>query len=309
MNFREIRARLIRSYGNFVFFPEDPEASKVVSTKAFTHLVIEDDITLYAPKAMEEQVERELEENYDVVYGEPELGGVYNVSPGARAYRLNFRYRDGSEILAKALRKPFEEEVEIIRNFSHDVADALHRALSELKLGMSAEEFRRILDCEFARAGADGFSFPTIVALGEESRFPYPRTSRGRIGEGMIVYLDAAPSFRGYPLNFSRVIFTEERRDWIEALERINAMYSRLGTRIMAGVRCNEADSLIREVGDFPHYSMVPSGGFYQPLAPGECVLEENMLATVVPSIYLKEGVIRVKRNVFVAKSRLEFLV
>ena len=309
MNFRELRARLIASYGRFVFFPDDPETSKVISTKAFSHLVIDEDIIVYATKAMEEQLEEELKEKYEVVYGTPDLKGEYFVSPNAKIGNINFSFRSGYEILKKAMRKPFPEELEIIKEFSTAMENALNSALSEMRIGMLLIEIKNILDCHLLKNGANSFSYPTIVAAGRDSRHVMPSTRNMKITEDKIIYLDASPAKDGYPLNFSRIIFTSERREWIESLEKINAMYLEFSNKIRAGIKCDFADAVVRRVGDFPHYSMVPSGGFYQPFAPSDCILEEGMLATVVPSIYTKEWVIRVKRNVVIRKSGVEFLI
>ncbi len=302
MNFREMRARLIGTYGRFVFFPDDPESPKLVSTKAFTHLVIEEEsITLYAPKAMEEQVENELRESYDVVYGDARLKGAYHISPGARAANIQFQWLRGDEILKKAMRKPFEDEMEIIKDAGKLIEKAMDEFWNELKIGISEREASAKIDAIMREAGIEGFSYPTVVVSGEKSRFPVPSTGNGKIEEGKIVYIDVFPIYEGYPLNFSRVVFTEHRKEWISALESLNRMYESLASNLRPGTSLNQLDSLIRaKIGNFPHYSIVPAGGFYQPLAPGDGVLEENMLLTVVPSIYLKDGVIRVKQSMLI---------
>ncbi len=309
MNFREMRGRLIASYGRFVFFPGDPEVPKIVSTKAFTHLVMDEDITLYAPKLMEEQVEEELKEGYDVVYGEPSFEGEYLVSPGAKVGGINFKFSNGEEVLRKAMRKPFPEEVEIIKSLSEKILKALERFWGEIRIGMRESEMKSLLDSLLLSEGVEQFSYPTIVVSGRRSRFPVPTTGDSKVEEGSLIYIDSFPSIMGYTLNFSRVIFTEERREWIEALERINSMYQHLSSRVEPGMSCNSLDSIIRAIGEMPHYTAVPSAGFYQPLAPGDCVLEEDMVFTIVPSIYLDDGVVRVKRNLLVRKRGVEFLV
>jgi len=308
MNFREMRARLIGSYGKFVFFPVDPETPKVVSTRAFTHLVIGDDVVLYAHKIMEEQVEEELQENYDVVYEAPILEDEYFVSPNTRLYNLNFRFKNGLDILKKAMRKPFEDEIEIMRKLSAIVEKVFSRWVEEITIGMKEIEMANLLDSLLLRSGITGFAYKTIVTSSRRSLWLNPMASEKKVEKGEIVYVDSSSQLEGYTLNFSRVIFTAERREWLNALERINQLYRNLGNVIKPGTSCNFLDAQIRKIGDFPHYSVVPSGGFYQPYAPGDCVLEEDMVMTVVPSIYLKDGLIRVKRNILVRGENAEFL-
>ncbi len=308
MNYREMRAKLISSYGRFVFFPDDPEVPKIISTRAFTHLIIDDDIIVYAHPLMEEQIEDELQENYEVVYQEPEMKGIYHISPYTRAKNLNFKFEDGGRILKHALRKPFEEEIEIIRKMNEKLNAALGEFWNDINIGMSLEEVKAILECKILKKGIQGFLHPSIVVLGKGGRYPMPHTKGGKLEKDGILYIDSTPVFQGYPLNFSRVVFTGEEREWIEALNSINSMYESLVHFVESGLSCNVLDERIRSIGDFPHYSAVPSGGFYQPYAPGDCILEENMLMTIVPSIYLRNGVIRVKRNLLVKKVGVEFL-
>ncbi len=309
MNYREIRARLIASYGNFVFFPSDPEVPKIISTKAFTHLVLGEDIVVYAQKAMEEELEEELEEDYEVVYEFPSLRGEHFVSPYTNMGNIDFKFKNGLEILKKAMRKPFEEEIEIIKDLNERVNKALGEFWNELSIGMKEREAKSILDCKLIKEGIEGFAYPTLVVSGKRSKYLFPKSSEKRIEKGEIIYIDSSPQINGYSLNFSRVIFTEEKKEWVDALERINKMYSHLSTMIMPGINCNFLDEQIRKIGYFPHYSVMPSGGFYMPYAPGDCILEENMLMSIVPSIYLDDGLIRVKRNAIVKKEKPIFLV
>ncbi len=173
---------------------------------------------------------------------------------------------------------------------------------------MNMREVRRIIDCNLLRS-ADSFSYETIVTAGPEAKFPLPRTRNEKIKEGEIVYIDSSPSFEGYALSFSRVLFTEMKEEWVKALEKINNMYISLPMILKDGARCSQVDEYIRKIGNFPHYSIVPCCGFYQPYAPGNGMIEENMAMTVVPSIYLKDGLIRVKKNIIAGKSSAEFLI
>ena len=308
MNFREMRARLIGSYGRFVFFPDDLEIPKIISRKAFTHLIVDGErVTVYSQRAMKDEIES-MEENYEIEYGAPKFEGKYYVSPYTRVSNLNFQWENGMVILREAMRKPFPEEIEILITLGESIQNALNRFFQEIELGMSEEEMKSILECKLLKSGVDGFLYPSIVISGKRSKWIVPRSTREKISSGKIVYIDSTPTKEGYPLSFSRVILTEERKEWIESIERINRMYEALYHTVKSGMRCDYLDAQIRRVGEFPHYSVVPAGGFYQPYAPSDCILEEGMVMTIVPSIYLDEGVIRIKRNVLVEKDTMKFL-
>ena len=309
MNYREMRSKLISSYGRFVFFPDQPEISKICSTKAFNYLVIDDDVTLYADKSMDEQVEEELKEEYNVVYDEPELKGNYFVSPYTKISNLRKNFRNGHEILKKAMKKPFDEEIEIMKELGNKIKIALEKTFTRISIGMGEYEIKSILECELLKMGVESFLYPSIVVSGKRGRYFFPSSGDKKIKEGEIIYIDFSPVYKGYSLNISRVIFTEEVENWIELLERINKLYENISKIVRAGVSCNFIDNYIRDrIGNFPHYSIVPAGGFYMPYAPMDAILEENMVFTMVPSIYLDNGLIRVKRNILVKKNSLEFL-
>ncbi len=309
MNHREMRSKLLSSYGRFVFFPENPEVPKICSTKAFNYLVIGDSTVLYAHKSMEEQIEEELEEGYDVIYGEPELRRVYFISPYTKISNLRKNFRNGSEILKKAMKKPFEEEIEILRDLGNRIKIALEKTFNAISIGMKESEIKSILECELLKTGVESFSYPSIIASGKRGKYFFPCSMDKEIREGEIIYIDSSPLYKGYNLNFSRVIFTKEREDWIISLEKINKLYQEISKIVRPGLSCNFIDNYIRNrIGNFPHYSIVPAGGFYMPYAPMDAILEENMVFTMVPSIYPEGGVIRVKRNILVKKNAMEFL-
>ncbi len=308
MNFREMRTRLIGSHGRFVFFPDDPEIPKLISCRAFTHLVIDGDgVVVYSQHGMEEEIES-MEENYEIIYGIPKLEGSYFVSPYTRVGNLNFQWKNGMDILRESMRKPFPEESEILKSLGESIQSALGKFFQKIELGMSEKEMKSILECELLKSGVEGFLYPSIVVSGKRSKWVMPKSTEEKISQGKIIYIDASPIKDGYPLSFSRVILTEERKEWIDAIERINSMYETLYHSVRSGTKCDYLHTMIRRVGNFPHYSAVPAGGFYQPYAPSDCVLEDGMVMTVVPSIYTEDGVIRVKRNVLVEKESIKFL-
>ncbi len=308
MNFREMRSRLISSYGRFVFFPGDPETHKLISRRAFTHLVIDGShVAVYSQRGMEEEIES-MEENYEIIYGTPKFEGTYYVSPYTRVGNLNFQWKNGMDILRDTLRKPFPEEINILKSLGESIQNALGRFFQKIELGMSEMEMKSILECELLKSGVEEFFYPSIVISGKRSRWVMPKSTEEKISQGKIIYIDASPMKDGYYLSFSRVILTEERKEWIDAIERINTMYDTLYRSVRSGIKCDYLHALVKKVGEFPHYSAVPAGGFYQPYAPSDCILEDGMVMTVVPSIYTEDGVIRVKRNVLVEKESIKFL-
>ncbi len=308
MNHREMRARLLAAKGRFVFFPDDVEIDKLVSTRAFTHLVVDEDIVLYAHPVMEEQLESELEESYDVIYDEPVFKGKYFVSPAAKIGNISFEYESGLEILKYVFRKPFEEEIKYLVKLGEIIQRAMSSFFESLSIGITEREAKSLIDSALLKYGADGFCYETCVASGSRTKYPSPYATEKKIKKGEIIYIDACPVYRGYLLQFSRVIFSEERKEWMDAVRRINAMYARLSSLIKPGTEFNFVDRYIRaNTDDVPHYTIIPAGGFYQPFAPGAGLFEENMVFTVVPTINVSDGVIRVKRNMVVKKRSSEF--
>lgn len=158
-----------------------------------------------------------------------------------------------------------------------------------------AEEIERFL---FAQ-GAEGLAFDTICVSGERSCLPHGEPTDKIIEKGDIVTMDFGAVIHGYCGDMTRTVaigsITDEQRRVYETV--LEAQLAAIDM-IKAGVRCADADRTARDIitkagyGDaFPHGLGHGVGRLVHEAptlnAKSEEVLEENMVVTIEPGIYL----------------------
>ena len=63
------------------------------------------------------------------------------------------------------------------------------------------------------RNGADGISFESIVAFGENTSMPHAVPTDRQLKSGDIIQFDFGAKYKGYCSDFSRVVFVDEMKD------------------------------------------------------------------------------------------------
>lgn len=167
--------------------------------------------------------------------------------------------------------------------------------------------------------GATGLSFDTIVGSGVNSSEIHSKPSDRKIEENDIILLDFGYVIDGYCSDMSRTIFVgeisdEQRRIYDLVLEaQLNAIKN-----IKVGMSAKEADMLgrkcILDAGlDYAHSLGHGIGKVVHEepiLSPKrDTILEENMVFTIEPGIYLEnEFGIRIEDVVLLTKDGIETL-
>jgi Xaa-Pro aminopeptidase len=205
---------------------------------------------------------------------------------------------DAASILAELRRIKDEAELERIEracwaadNALSAVAPMLHAVSS-----LTERDVRDELEYHMRRAGADGPSYDTIVAAGENAAFPHHRPSERRIVEGDCILIDVGALVDGYHSDMTRTFLLgevdPELRRMYDAVARVQEA-GRAGIR--AGVTGESIDMLCRQafgddadlfvhgtghgVGLHIHESPWLRSGWDRPLQSGEVV-------TVEPGLY-----------------------
>jgi Xaa-Pro aminopeptidase len=214
-------------------------------------------------------------------------------------------------------------EVEVIRR-AVDIGDRAFEAVAAgLRPGVSEREVAWRLEVAMRERGADGLSFPTIVAAGPNGAMPHHRPSDHPIGPGEPVVIDMGCRLDGYCSDMTRTISLGEAdpRFW-EIYQIVLRAQQTCVAGLKAGLTGNQGDALARDViaeaghGDHfghgtghgvglaihenPRLSHTPAG------AP---VLPTGTVVTVEPGIYLPGwGGIRIEDMVVVGEARCQVL-
>lgn len=192
-----------------------------------------------------------------------------------------------------------QEELESLAKAEAVGDAAFSDILKMIRPGMTELEVAAELEYSMKKHGAQGLSFDTIIASGLNSSMPHAVPGSRRLEKGDFVTMDFGCVIDGYCSDMTRTIVLG-RAD--EKQKEIYSTVLRAQTEALAalkaGVRGSEADAVARTIireagyGDCFGHGLGHSVGLYiheEPrLSPtDETVLEENMVVTVEPGIYV----------------------
>ena len=103
-----------------------------------------------------------------------------------------------------------EDELALIRRAGEITSEAFTRLAEEPFVGRTEKEVAWRLDSLYHELGADGPSFPTIVAAGTNGATPHAHAGGNRIPEGTTVVIDSAAALDGYVSDCTRTFATGE---------------------------------------------------------------------------------------------------
>lgn len=226
-----------------------------------------------------------------------------------------------SDAISKQRSIKSAEEVDCMRA-AQNIADAafLH-ILNFIEVGKTEIEVAVELEIFCRRNGAEGQSFPTIVASGRNSSHPHAVPTDKPIQTGDFVTMDYGCKVGGYCSDMTRTVAmgaVHPRQR--EAYEMVLAAQLESLKVIKAGVPCVEVDAVARKIidasefkGSFGH-SLGHSLGLDVHEDPrcshlSKDILEAGMLTSVEPGIYLPgEFGLRIEDVVLVTQGGYENL-
>jgi Xaa-Pro aminopeptidase len=194
-----------------------------------------------------------------------------------------------------------EYELEAIRK-AQEIADmAFTHMLNYLKPGITEVEAALELERFLRRHGAQGLSFDTILVSGVRTSLPHGIPSQKKLENEDFITMDFGCIVEGYRSDMTRTVALgkatpEQREIYSIVLEAQKAGCD----AIRAGLSCKEADKVCRDIitdrgyGAFFGHGTGHGVGLEIHEAPtlngrSEEVLEENMVVTVEPGIYLPQ--------------------
>lgn len=229
---------------------------------------------------------------------------------------------DVSEALRKARMKKDPIEIERIAKacaIASKVADEIPTIISEA--GIKEAEVVAEINYLMAKYGANSPSFETIVAFGKNSAEPHYTASTGVLRKGDLVLCDFGARYLRYCSDITRTFVagkaTKEQKKMYEV---VLAAHDAAIDFISPGKTSKECHKVAENVinrsrykGKFTHglghglgLSVHDPGG----MSPNQdIVLEENMVLTVEPGIYIpKIGGIRIEDDILVTKDGCQVL-
>jgi Xaa-Pro aminopeptidase len=222
--------------------------------------------------------------------------------------------------LVEGLRQVKDEaEVDVIRRAVEIGDRAFERVAAGLRPGVTEQEVAWRLEVAMREMGAEGLSFPTIVASGPNGAMPHHRPGDRAVGPGEPVVIDMGCRVEGYCSDMTRTIcLGEPDPQFWEVYEIVLRAQQACIGGLKAGLTGNQGDALARDVivkaGHGEHFGHGTGHGVglaihedprLTPTPAGAAALPVGAVVTVEPGIYLPGwGGIRIEDMVVVGEAR-----
>jgi len=239
----------------------------------------------------------------------------------AAALRGKARVRSAPDLVGRARMVKDAAELAAIRRAAKLGASLLRIACEEIRPGKREVEIAAAMEYEARRQGAEGMSFPTILAAGERSAVVHGRASQVRIPRRGFVVCDFGVILAGYCSDRTRTVHvgrpSSKARQFYGAV--LEAQLAAIDA-VRAGVTAEDVDAAARNVlkkrklARYFTHSLGHGLGLEihesPRIAAGQgLVLEPGMVITIEPGAYVpgKWGV-RIEDVVVVTDSGCEVL-
>ena len=209
-----------------------------------------------------------------------------------------------------------DHEIENIKKAIEISDTAFSETLKIIKVGITEKEIAAHLEYVQRKLGAENRSFDTIVASGYRSALPHGVASDKKVGMNELVTTDFGAYYNGYVSDMTRTFFvgneiSDKQKEIYDIVLEANKMAI---NQVKAGMKCSDLDKIARDYiaskgyGDNFGHGLGHGIGLEIHEAPtvspmGDIILEENMLITIEPGIYIDgfSGV-RIEDDVIVKK-------
>lgn len=204
-------------------------------------------------------------------------------------------------------------EIELINNAVRLADRAFRHILPYLRIGVKEKDIALELEFYMRKNGAEGISFPTIVASGHRSSLPHGTASDKVIAGGDLVTMDFGALMEGYNSDITRTIVMGKPDKKQEHIYNIvlEAQLAGIGA-IKPGIPASEVDRAARGViarhgyGEYFGHSTGHGLGLQihenpRLSAKDDTILRPGMVVTVEPGVYLPGwGGVRIEDSVLV---------
>lgn len=210
-----------------------------------------------------------------------------------------------------------EEEINKLKKASKLADECFEFICNKIKIGMTEKEIANYMDDYMLTNGATALSFETIVGSGENSSQIHSTPTDRKIQYGDIILLDFGCVVDGFCSDISRTIFIGEVKEEYKEIYQIVLNSQQRGIeKITEGMTAKEADFVCREVIKNSGYDFAHAVGHgvgtevhEEPvISPKrEDILENNMVFTIEPGIYLENKFgVRIEDTVLLKDGKIE---
>jgi Xaa-Pro dipeptidase len=210
-------------------------------------------------------------------------------------------------------------EIKQLKEAAKIASDSIENVYEILKTGITEKEVAAKVVYEMMKNGADGPSFSTIVAFGEDASQPHFSPGARKLKKSDVVLIDYGALYNGYCSDVTRTVcFGPASEELKEIYEIVYKAQFESMQMIKEGVNGKDVDLKARNIIDSTKYK----GRFIHGLGHGigldvhdhgalslnlDFPLKENMAITDEPGIYLAGKVgVRIEDDIIVKKDGFE---
>lgn len=228
----------------------------------------------------------------------------------------------GSSNFGKRLRIIKDDnEIQLLKTAANATQDALMKAYSIAKIGMMEYEFAAEIEYYLKKKYNASPAFDYIVASGENGSMPHHITGSRKFKEGDAVTFDFGARINSYNSDMTRTFAMGQLSDKLSEIYKIVQEAQVTAQSALApGKQCKDIDKIARDIitnygyGQYFGHGLGHGVGlnihelpFFS--AKSEDVLEEGMVITVEPGIYLPGiGGVRIENTCRITKDGYESL-
>jgi len=239
---------------------------------------------------------------------------LLDFAPGARLI-------SAGDLLSVPMRCKDAEEQSLLRRSSRINDEVVAELIASIRPDSTERTLSGSIHALYDRHGADGYAGGALVAFGANSANPHPQSRDVHPAEGDSILIDAGAPYCRYESDMTRTVFF---RDVSRKMEKVYAVVLEANLAGIAAVRpgrtAAEVDRACRDVieksgyGEFFTHRTGHGIGLHLHEEPyiaagSETVLEEGMVFSVEPGIYLPQaGGVRIEDLVLVTANGAEVL-
>jgi Xaa-Pro aminopeptidase len=212
-----------------------------------------------------------------------------------------------------------DKEIELLKKAANATQDALMKAYSIAEIGMKEYEFAAEIEYFLRKKYNATPAFDFIVASGENGSMPHYITGGREFKEGEAVTFDFGARIDSYNSDMTRTFAMGKLEGKMAEIYKI--VYEAQKTAQMAlapGKACKDIDKIARDIIDSYGYGQYFGHGLGHGVgldihelpffnAKSEYILEEGMIITVEPGIYIPElGGVRIENTCRITKDGCE---
>jgi Xaa-Pro aminopeptidase len=214
-----------------------------------------------------------------------------------------------------------ESEIELTRRAVQIAEQTMKAILSSLRPNDTEREVAYRIEAELRARGAEGCSFPPIVAVGAAGALPHYSPAEAKIDDSDTLLIDWGATYQGYASDLTRTFHRDDPPSgFSSAYEAVLQAQLAAIDRIAPGVPARDVDAAAREVlnqagiGDAFLHSLGHGTGLEIHEGPrisgsSDHTLAAGMIVTVEPGVYFQDRFgIRIEDDVLVTESGCEVL-